>query len=96
MSEKLGIYLVQSETSVNRQKMLSLVIAESANAAAEAVAFQTDRSFEQVEQEGGGVGRLGTYDPGIEGHRMVAQLFSRHPTANSIIVARENLDAPAV
>lgn len=78
MNAKLGLYLVRSFTNnPTARTRLSLVIAETAEQAADRVAFRDGEPFERicsVEEDGvNGVGRLGDYEPGITGHNMVMQ-----------------------
>ncbi len=75
---KLGIYLVRSYTNnPGPRTRLSLVIAETAEQAADRVAFRDGEPFERIcslDQDGvEGVGRLGDYEPGLAGHSMVVQ-----------------------
>jgi hypothetical protein len=76
----LSIYLVRyypvieqdaSTLDVDHGLHMALVIAESAQQARDTVAFSGDRFVAQIADEDG-VGRLGKYEPGMEGHRMVA------------------------
>jgi len=73
MSSKLSMYLVEtqpvaaSDETVRPNRRRYLVIAESAAQAGDRVAFRDDHPFEQVEE----VGRLGEYEPGMEGHALV-------------------------
>ena len=65
---KLGIYLVESKR--DGRTFLSLAIGENANQVADMVAFRDDNPYESVDADTG-VGRLGDYEPGLVGHKMV-------------------------
>lgn len=70
---KLGIYLVPSRRFGGIHDMLSLVIAESAAQAAEIVAMEGDlKTGAYLRQTEDTPGRLGDYEPGMEGHYLVS------------------------
>ena len=72
--EKLSLYLVSTHSPDSTTKTIRLIVAESA-AQAEKVVADIVSYDEHLDD----AGRLGFYDPGIEGHRMVAAL-STHGT----------------
>jgi hypothetical protein len=76
-STKLNLYIVVAEGPTTY-----LVIAESADAAQD-VTFE--RGWKKIEN----VGRLGAYEPGIEGHSLVMQLTSRHQNGSIVLVEKE-------
>lgn len=92
MASPLSLYIVEGEARVDPDSDESplirtayLVIAESANKAAECIAFQPNKAYEKVAEDG--VGRLGEYNPGMEGHGKTMQLTSFHH--NGAIVLKE-------
>ena len=86
-TSKLGLYLVRSQTKP--VVTTYLVIAESANAAqSEAFDFS---GYVQL----GEAGRIGDFDPGMEGHKLVMQLTAsiRNEGRASIVMFMEHNDA---
>lgn len=73
----LGIYLVRntpyrvSKVGIREREpeRLALVVAESATSAADIVSIRGGEYVAEVPEDG--VGRLGDYEPGMEGYRMV-------------------------
>lgn len=73
MASKLGIYLVPSRRLGHDEHLLSLVIAESATQAADLVAMDGNpHEGSYVREVRDTPGRLGDYDPGMEGHYLVS------------------------
>ena len=96
----LGLYLVHSISSVRPEfteedaasgttdwpypERVYLVIAESAEKAADSVAFQPNKPYERVPEDG--VGRLGDYEPGIGGHMMAVQMAASHHNGAIVLI----------
>ena len=81
---KLGIYLVTVKRG-GEDATLYLTVASSANQAADTVFTTAVGEPDLGVTEIGDVGRLGDYEPGIEGHRMVVS------RPNSAYIMREAL-----
>ena len=85
-TEKLNLYIVKSTPDPEAPLVTNayLVIAENAFKAAQAIAYQPGKNYEQVNDEDG-VGRLGSYEPGIEGHQITMQLTSLHKNGSILL-----------
>jgi len=90
---RLGLYLVQSRDEDQHADVVELVLADSAEAAAQSVAFAPNRPYRPVEEEG--VGRLGTYDPGITGHRMLVNVIQRGSRNGALILEQVLKETPS-
>lgn len=69
MADKLSLYLVSTHSPDSPTTTVRLIVAESAGQAEKAVA-----DVAGYDEHLDDVGRLGFYEPGVEGHRMVSAI----------------------
>lgn len=88
MAAKVGIYLVVSRGPGTADYVAEVVISESAQQAADTVAYFPGRTFREVPEDN--VGRLGDYEPGFNGVRLAFTVASKG-TGNGAVLASQPL-----